>query len=301
MIKKYSTTKRLINRPELHVELKKTDNFSARGGLALNGLYKENIPEKPLISIVTVVFNGEKYIEDTINSVLHQSYDNIEYVIIDGGSTDGTLDVIKNYENAIDIWVSGKDNGIYDAMNKGLSLTSGEWVNFMNCGDVFVSNDSILEMQFFLNTKKNCITSGNVRIVDSDGNYTGKKHPYAGTNYSELLKYNCVAHQATFVSKTVLDYLGGFESNFKIHGDYEFWIRAMVSNIEFNYVDIDIANFCNDGISSDRRLVPIAINERYLILKKHKVITPLEEFFYKKCSIFYYKIKTVIRYMLKKS
>ena len=90
-----------------------------------------------LISIITVSYNAVKTIEDTINSVLNQTYPNIEYIIIDGGSTDGTLDVIKKYQDKITYWVSEPDKGIYDAMNKGALKATGVWLHFMNAGDTF--------------------------------------------------------------------------------------------------------------------------------------------------------------------
>ncbi|MBA3025313.1 MAG: glycosyltransferase [Sulfurimonas sp.] len=102
---------------------------------------------KPLISIVTVVYNGEEYLEATIQSIINQSYKNIEYIIIDGGSTDGTLDIIKKYEDKIKYWVSEKDRGIYDAMNKGVLVATGEWINFMNAGDIFY-NENVLNEVF---------------------------------------------------------------------------------------------------------------------------------------------------------
>ena len=92
---------------------------------------------KPLISVITVVYNGEKYLEETIQSIINQTYDNVEYIIIDGGSTDGTVDIIKKYEDRIDYWVSEKDKGISDAFNKGVKVAKGDYINFQGDGDGF--------------------------------------------------------------------------------------------------------------------------------------------------------------------
>ncbi|MDB4026803.1 glycosyltransferase [Candidatus Thioglobus sp.] len=117
---------------------------------------------KPMVSIVTIVYNDEEYLEETIQSVLSQTYDNVEYIVIDGGSTDGTLDVIKQYKDRIDHWISEEDRGIYDAMNKGVNLAKGEWINFMNSGDVFHDNDVLLN--FYKESKK----SQNIDFFYSD-------------------------------------------------------------------------------------------------------------------------------------
>ncbi len=101
-----------------------------------NKIKKTSSKNYPLISVITVVLNNEKFIEETILSVLNQSYKNIEYIIIDGGSTDKTIDIIKKYESSIDIWISEKDNGIYDAFNKGMRLANGEMLGFVNSDDI---------------------------------------------------------------------------------------------------------------------------------------------------------------------
>ena len=131
--------------------LPKNKSRVGEGGLRTKGDYKKSYHGRPLISIITVVFNNERYLEDTIMSVLNQSYDNVEYVIIDGGSSDGTLDIIRKYEDEIDYWVSEEDSGIYDAMNKGIDLVMGDWVNFLNSSDTIEKNAYTLVLDCLLN------------------------------------------------------------------------------------------------------------------------------------------------------
>ena len=98
----------------------------------------------PLISIITITYNEEKYLEKTIQSVINQNYKNFEYIVIDGNSTDNTVNIIKKYKNNIDCYINEKDSGIYDAMNKGINKANGRWINFMNGGDTF-ANNSVLK------------------------------------------------------------------------------------------------------------------------------------------------------------
>ena len=113
------------------------------GGLRSKGTYKKNCNFRPLVSVVTVVYNDGSNLEETIKSVLAQKYVNVEYIIIDGGSSDNTVDVIKQYESKIDYWISEPDLGIYDAMNKGILAAGGQWLNMMNSGDTFASVNSL--------------------------------------------------------------------------------------------------------------------------------------------------------------
>ncbi|WP_310485536.1 glycosyltransferase family 2 protein [Chamaesiphon sp. VAR_48_metabat_403] len=113
------------------------------GGLRTKGIERRGTVDRPLISVITVVYNGASNLEQTIQSVLNQDCQNFEYIIIDGGSTDGTIEIVEKYADRIDYWMSGRDAGLYDAMNRGIDLAAGEWLNFMNCGDFFTDSRSL--------------------------------------------------------------------------------------------------------------------------------------------------------------
>lgn len=188
------------------------------GGLRTKGYFKKTFPDKPLISVVTVVRNGEKYIENTIQNVLGQDYDNVEYIIIDGASKDKTVNVIRKYEHAIDYWVSEPDGGIYDAMNKGISLSSGEWINFMNAGDIFHGLDTLRTMKkFFL--EKGDLLYGDARIA-----YKDFERVQPANRFSSLWKGMICCHQSVFIRKTILTkYM--FNTKYRFAADYDLLCR----------------------------------------------------------------------------
>lgn len=222
---KYSTTRcvtkekpQIINRPEDKFEtllfLPPGEGRKGEGGLRTKGYFKKSYEDKPLISVITVVLNGEKYLEETILSVLSQTYDNVEYIIIDGGSTDGTLDIIKKYEHAIDYWVSEKDKGIYDAMNKGINVASGEWLNFMNAGDRFAENN-ILKLIYFEYFQNN----SHVDFIYSDTILDGKNFCECSiTNYK-------IIHQSVIYKRKIHNEVGPYivMRNFYL-SDYLFFL-----------------------------------------------------------------------------
>ena len=200
----YSTTRLLtqekpeiINTPEDKFEtvlfLPEGENRKGEGGLRTKGYFKKSFDDKPLISIITVVFNGEKYLEETIQSVINQTYSNVEYIIIDGGSTDGTLDIIKKYEKKIDYWVSEKDKGIYDAMNKGIDVASGEWINFMNASDIFYNSD-VLKYTFNKKLKDNYAVIAGTYILKNRDLVFFPQQKLQIIKFGELLS----CHQALF-------------------------------------------------------------------------------------------------------
>lgn len=288
----YSTTKMLtqekpeiINNPEDTFEtvlyLPEGEGRKGEGGLRTQGYFKKSYDDKPLISIITVVYNGEKYLEETIQSVINQTYDNVEYIIIDGGSTDGTLNIIRKYEHIIDYWISEKDNGIYDAMNKGLHLASGEWINFMNAGDTFWKSDSI-----------SSILSGKYDLHNSD-------FIYSDTMLDRTKKLSCdiasntIIHQSLIYKKDIHNEVGMYVvSQHFLLADYLFF---MVSKKKI-WVKADsiIASYDTAGISSKSLKRHIIQRMGIDIMFNHTNIH-YAYFFYLAYPL-YQRIKTMIKF-----
>ncbi len=202
----------------------------------------------PLISIITVVFNGEKYLEETIQSVINQTYPNVEYIIIDGGSTDGTLDIIKKYEYAIDYWISEPDKGIYDAMNKGIDVATGDWINFMNTGDSFFDN-VVLEKLFVNNDlEKIDVIYGNHQVI-----YTNRKRIAKAGNIEDIWKGSQFCHQSSFVSSRVHK-VNKYNLCNKIGADFELFYVLYKYKKTFKYMDVIVANYSAGGLSDIERI-----------------------------------------------
>lgn len=201
------------------------------------------------LSIITVNYNDAKGLERTIKSVISQSYHDSEFIIIDGGSSDGSQDIIKKYERHIDYWVSEPDGGIYQGMNKGLRQAKGDYVNFMNSGDRFHSAD-VLERIFALDTDADIIT----------GAHVGSPHPNVGKDGISLytLCTGAVDHQASFIKRDVA-LRHPYDEKYKIVSDWKFFIEALVlDNCTFFYtdtivVDVDATGISNTAIDLNRR------------------------------------------------
>jgi len=185
------------------------------------------------ISIITVVYNNEKTIEDAIQSVLAQSYPNIEYVIIDGKSTDGTIDTIFKYKANISKIISEKDSGIYDAMNKGIALANGDVVGILNSDDVY-TNEYVLKRisEIFLSRPDIDIVYGDLIYVEqNDLNKIVRKWVSKPYNQRFFEHANVPPHPSVFLRKSVYQKMGLFDLNFKLAADYEFLLRIFKSNL----------------------------------------------------------------------
>jgi len=195
------------------------------GGIRTTGGKKTTTPGRPLVSIITIVFNGEEHLEKTILSVANQNYDNIEYIIVDGGSTDGTLDIIRKYGDRIDYWLSESDRGISDAMNKGIEMSSGDIVGIIHSDD-FYADPTVLRRvaESFENSSQIKALYGIQDYIDP---VSGKNLLTWGrdTDPSEIKKRMYIPHPTLFVRREVYNEIGLFRVDYKVAMDYEFALR----------------------------------------------------------------------------
>lgn len=199
--------------------------------------------ESPLVSVVTVVLNADELIEKTIKSVVEQNYPNIEYIVIDGGSTDKTLNIIRGFKDKIDAVMSEPDKGIYDAMNKGIDLANGEWTIFLNAGDTFYDAHTI-ETVFNDDTSEFDIIYGDTYLLKNDGSLILEK---CG-DMKEMWKYNPFYHQSV-ICKTILLKADNFNRHYKIVSDSEFIYKQYIANKSFLRLDIPISVCLDGGLS----------------------------------------------------
>ena len=198
---------------------------------------------KVLFTVVTVVFNAVEIIEKTLKSVINQSHKNLEYIIIDGGSTDGTIDILNKYKNKISKIIVEKDSGIYDAMNKALSIANGDFLIFINAGDSFFSNMVLDDVSKKI-TDKTAIYYGNVYWVDEEQKrafiYDGK------FNVVKLCIQN-ICHQSLFYPYSVYKKYK-YNLSYKILADYIYNLNLKASHYSFKYMDI-VVSYYYPGIS----------------------------------------------------
>jgi glycosyltransferase involved in cell wall biosynthesis len=201
-----------------------------------------------LVTVVTIVRNGRDSLEKTILSVIGQDYKNIEYILVDGGSTDGTLEIIRRYDDRIDYWLSEPDRGIYDAMNKGTGLASGEWINFMNSGDMFHGN-GVVSRIFAVDRSRCDLIYGNDEVIYAGGFSRMVK----AVGVEDLWKGMNCSHQNIFTrTQLVREY--GFNVDNTICADFELIYRLKNDGRRFVYSDETVAVVQAGGLSDTARV-----------------------------------------------
>jgi glycosyltransferase involved in cell wall biosynthesis len=219
------------------------------------------------LSIITVCFNEKENIEQTLKSVVEQDFKDFEYIVIDGGSTDGTVEIIKKYQPSIGFFVSEKDSGVYNAMNKGIAKATGEYLLFLNGGD-FIYDNKVLSRVFGEHDIRADIVYGDEQILKNDNSrqlvnlrneVIGKKFWFNRT----------LPHQSTFMKKKLFDEFGLYDERYKIAADYDFFMKCLYKNKHsFQYVPLTIAVWNDQGISNQEKYREQHLAERRQIQKK---------------------------------
>jgi len=204
-----------------------------------------------IISVITINFNNAVGLNKTINSVIHQEFKDFEYIIIDGGSNDGSLNIIKENENEIDYWVSEKDKGIYDAINKGINVARSEYLIFLNSGDSF-ADDKVLSIysDSIRTYPETHIFYSDIKTVSTKG-MGSWRHP-DNLNISYFKKNN-LNHQATLIRKTLFTEFGLYPSEYKLAGDHWLYLVSFINNKEFRYIRSYTIAYDTEGRSFSKR------------------------------------------------
>ena len=235
------------------------------------------------ITVITVCYNAKDAIKKTIESVINQDYKNLEYIIVDGASTDGTKEIIEEYQKIFPIiLVSEPDKGIYNAMNKGTRLASGDWLNFMNAGDTFYRQDSISQAAKFLSAEDD-IVYGDTEIIYHDFK-TIKKEP----NPNKLWMGR-IPHQSAFIkSPTMKKY--GYNGNNKIVADLEFFMNVYFNNGKIKKTNQVVSSFAKDGITEKM--------DKQVIIDAHQTVKKFKNDLSTNLYYFILKIKPLLKKIL---
>lgn len=202
------------------------------------------------ISIITVCYNSSKTLSETIQSVNNQSYGNIEYIVVDGGSTDGTLDIIQQNESLITCWISEKDKGLYDAMNKGIKMATGDLVGILNSDDVFADTSILEKIADFHITKRVDASIGAIEQHNGKGKVIRKYDPKNWTPQKLAIGF-MPPHPSIFFRKEVFEKFGTYRLDFVSGADYELITRVFLKKqISFEYIPLVTTSMAIGGISS---------------------------------------------------
>ncbi|MFC0517973.1 glycosyltransferase family 2 protein [Mucilaginibacter angelicae] len=223
----------------------------------------------PRLSVITIVYNNVRDIERTISSVVNQTYTNIEYVIVDGQSNDGTLQIIEKYKDRIAKFISEKDEGIYDAMNKGLALATGDYVIFMNSGDEFYDSETVAAV--FASGDDADIYYGETEMIADDGSSLGQRRHKAPAKFTwRGFKYGMsISHQAIYIRRSMTE---PYDRRYQLSSDIDWIIRAAKKAKKIVNVNRYVAKYLIGGMSKKKHRQSLI--ERFDIMKRNYGLLP---------------------------
>lgn len=224
---------------------------------------------QPKLSVITIVYNNATDIERTMLSVLNQTYPNIEYIVVDGGSTDGTLDIIKKYKDRISKLFSEKDEGIYDAMNKGLAAATGDYILFMNSGDEVYAPDTVAKV--FATADDGDIYYGETEMIDASGQSLGQRRHKAPENFTWCdFKYGMsISHQAIYIKRSLTE---PFDRKYELSADIDWILNAARKAKKIVNTHQYVAKYMIGGMSKKKHRQ--SLKERFAIMRKYYGLMP---------------------------
>ena len=242
------------------------------------------------VTIITITYNAQSTIEKALNSVVNQSYKNIEHIIIDGDSKDNTLKICEKFSHIAKI-ISEPDKGIYDAFNKGIKLASGDIIGFLNADDIFYCNNSIQEIVNTFNNNQTDIVYGNLDFINNEGKVTRNwiSKPY---KKGLMKKAWMPAHPTFYCKKEVYDRLGGYNDSFKIAGDFELCLRFLeVNQVSSYYLNKKLVKMLVGGISNS------GLKSKWIIYKEELRALKINNIIVNPLSFFLFKLKKINQYI----
>ena len=223
----------------------------------------------PKFSIITVTYNAEKVLEDTIQSVIFQTYRNVEYIIVDGASKDHTLDIVNKYHNRINKVISEPDKGLYDAMNKGIQLATGDYLCFLNAGDKFHDSETLQKIVHTLKGQElPDVIYGETAIVDEEGHFLHMRRlsTPAHLNWKSFKQGMLVCHQAFFVNRELaINHL--YDLQYRFSADFDWCIRIMKKAKCLHNTRLTLIDYLNEGMTTKNHKA--SLKERFCIMAKH--------------------------------
>lgn len=227
--------------------------------------------KKPVISIITIVYNGVDTLQKTINSIANQSYDHIEYIIVDGASEDGTITLIEKNKRAVSKWISEPDKGLYDAMNKGLDMATGDYVWFVNSGDEIYNTSTIAELIEGFADKTPDVIYGDTVMIDENGNEIGERRlqPPIQLSWKDFRNGMLVSHQSILVSTRIAK---PYNTKYRFSADFEWCLLALKEATQIYNSNLVLSRFLDGGLTK-QNIVP-GLKERFDIMRRYFGLIP---------------------------
>lgn len=239
----------VLNRPPLFPQLAEYRELPPApgrlmGGRRCAGLVRADRPDCPLVTVVTPVFNGERYLAQALASVRAQTHTNVEHIIVDGGSRDGTLDLLRAHDDSIDYWISERDQGMYDAYNKGIALARGRYIKNLNHDDLLTPGATALALACFARHGDGVCVNSELEVIDGSG------HPIERMGFARRVRFSQpFLHPSWFVPAAIYARMGLYCVQYRVASDQEYFLRLCAAGVPFVHAPEALAAFRVGGMS----------------------------------------------------